>query len=336
MPAYVIGRLLFLPPLLLAVSFIVFILIRSVPGDPAIAIAGEKAPREVLERIRIERGFDRPLLTQYAIYVGRLVRGDMGVSYKRTGQTVASEIGRRLPPTIELTLAAMTLALAGGLLLGVVSAVYKSTWIDYLAMLLALAGVSVPIFWLGLLLLIALGGVFAGGGNLSLEYTLDPVTGFLFVDTLLAGRIDMFVDALRHLALPALALGTIPMAMTARITRASMLEVLTSDFIRTAQAKGLPRRLVLLRHGLRNAMIPILTLAGLEFGYLLGGAVLTETVFDWPGMGTYILRAVRDSEYDSIGGAILVLATIFVLVNLVVDIFYTFLDPRVRYGSQEN
>jgi ABC-type dipeptide/oligopeptide/nickel transport system permease component len=241
-----------------------------------------------------------------------------------------------LPPTIELTVVAMTFALAGGLLSGVVSAVYKSTWVDYLAMLVALAGVSVPIFWLGLLLLIALGGVFAGGGNLSLEYTLDPITGFLLIDTLLAGRLDMFMDALRHLALPALALGTIPMAMTARITRASMLEVLSSDFVRTARAKGLASHLVLMRHGLRNALIPILTLAGLEFGYLLGGAVLTETVFDWPGMGTYILRAVRDTEYDSIGGAILVLATIFVLVNLMVDILYTLIDPRIRYGSPKH
>jgi peptide/nickel transport system permease protein len=227
----------------------------------------------------------------------------------------------------------MTLALAGGLLFGVVSAVYKSTWIDYVAMLIALIGVSVPIFWLGLLLLIALGSVFAGGGNLSLEYTLDPFTGFLLIDTLLARRPEMFVDALRHLVLPAMALATIPMAMTARITRASMLEVLNSDFVRTARAKGLDSHVVVIRHGLRNALIPILTLAGLEFGYLLGGAVLTETVFDWPGMGTYILRAVRDTEYDSIGGAILVLATIFVLVNLAVDILYTFLDPRIRYGS---
>ena len=336
MTAYLVGRLLLLPPLLLAVSFIVFVLIRAVPGDPAIAIAGEKAPREVIERIRQERGFDKPVLTQYAIYVGRLMRGDLGMSYKRTGETVAREIGRRLPPTIELTFVAMMIALAGGLLFGLLSAVYKSTWVDYLAMVVALAGVSVPIFWLGLLLLIALGGVFAGGGNLSLEYTFEPITGFLLVDTLLAGRFDMFIDALRHLALPAFALATIPMAMTARITRSSMLEVLSSDFIRTARAKGLGARAVILRHGLGNALIPILTLAGLEFGYLLGGAVLTETVFDWPGMGTYILRAVRDTEYDSIGGAILVLATIFVLVNLAVDMLYAVLDPRIRYGSAKD
>jgi len=331
--AYVVRRLLMLPPLLLAVSFIVFILIRSVPGDPAIAIAGEKAPLELRERIRHERGFDRPVLVQYGIYVGRLARGNLGTSYKRTGETVASEIRRRLPPTIELTLAAMLIAVAGGLLFGILSAVYKSTWVDYASMTVALAGVSVPIFWLGLLLLIAFGGVLAGGGNLGLHYSLDPVTGFLLIDTLLAGRPDMFLDALRHLILPATALATIPMAMTARITRSSMLEVLGSDYIRTARAKGLPWRSVVLRHALRNALIPIVTLVGLEFGYLLGGAVLTETVFDWPGMGTYILRAVRDTEYDSLGGAVLVLATIFVVVNLAVDLLYAFIDPRIRYES---
>jgi ABC-type dipeptide/oligopeptide/nickel transport system permease component len=230
----------------------------------------------------------------------------------------------------------MMIALPGGLLLGIFSAVRKGSWVDYVLMTVALTGVSVPIFWLGLLLLIALGGVFGGGGNLSLEYTLDPITGLVLVDTLLAGRLDMFADAVRRLALPALTLATIPLAMTARITRSSMLEVLGSDFIRTARAKGLPSWAVIMRHALRNALIPIVTLVGLEFGYLLGGAVLTETVFDWPGMGTYILRAVRDTEYDSIGGAVLVLATVFVTVNLAVDILYTLIDPRIRYGSAKS
>ncbi len=333
MTSYVVRRLLLLPLVLLAVSFTVFILMRSVPGDPAIAIAGEKAPREVLERVRRERGFDKPLLAQYAIYLGRLARGDLGESFKRSNEKVSDEIRRRLPPTIELTLAAMLWATLGGLSLGILAAVYKGRWPDYLSMSVSLAGVSIPIFWLGLLFILTLGKVLPMSGNLHVEYFPERITGFLLVDTLLLGEGAMFWDALKHLLMPALALGTIPLAMTARITRASMLEVLGSDYVRTARAKGAPAWRIVTRHALRNALIPIVTLVGLEFGYLLGGAVLTETVFDWPGMGTYILHSVRGTEFDSIGGAVLVLALTFVLVNLVVDILYAFIDPRVRYGT---
>jgi peptide/nickel transport system permease protein len=330
---YVVRRLLALPLVLAAVSFTVFLLMRSVPGDPAIAIAGEKAPREVLERVRRERGFDRPILAQYALYLGRLARGDLGESFKRSNEKVLDEIGRRLPPTIELTLAAMLWATLGGLTLGILAALYKGRWPDSLSMSVSLAGVSIPIFWLGLLLILALGGILPISGNLNVEYFPRRITGFLLADTLLQGEGAMFWDALRHLLMPALALGTIPLAMTARITRASMLEVLGSDYVRTARAKGAPAWRIVTRHALRNALIPIVTLVGLEFGYLLGGAVLTETVFDWPGMGTYILHSVRETEYDSIGGAVLVLATTFVGVNLLVDILYAFIDPRVRYGT---
>lgn len=335
MTSYVVRRLLFLPFILWAVSFIVFALMRSVPGDPAVAILGEKSREEDRRRLREERGFDKPILVQYGIYAGRLLRGDLGESYKRSGEKVAAEIRRRLPPTIELTLASMVLALAGGLALGILSAVYKGTWVDALSMTAALAGVSVPIFWLGLLFILALGRFLPISGNLSVEHFLEPVTGFVLVDALLRGEGAMFWDALKHLAMPAMALATIPLAMTARITRSSMLEVLESDYVRTARAKGVGRWRILTRHALRNALVPIVTLVGLEFGYLLGGAVLTETVFDWPGMGTYILHSVRDTEYDSIGGAVLVLATTFVLVNLVVDILYAFIDPRIRYGPEK-
>lgn len=331
MTPYVLRRLLLLPAILLSVSFIVFVLMRAVPGDPVTNIVGEKAPAEVRERVRRERGFDRPVLVQYGIYVGRLLRGDLGEAYKRN-EGVGEQIARRLPATIELTLAAMTLALLGGLALGVLSAVYKGSWIDSASMTVALAGVSVPIFWLGLLLIMAFGGTFAISGSINPEYFPRRITGFLLLDTLLQGEARMFLDALRHLVLPAAALATIPLAMTARITRAAMLEVLGSDYIRTARAKGLAPWPTVMRHALRNAAIPIVTLVGLEFGYLLGGAVLTETVFSWPGMGTYILQSVGEREYDAIGGAVLVLATIFVLVNLLVDVLYAFIDPRVRYG----
>lgn len=335
MTAYVARRLLLLPLILLAVSFTVFVLMRAVPGDPVDAILGEKASKEERDRIRRERGFDRPVLVQFGVYLGRLLRGDLGESYKKSNVKVADEIRRRLPPTVELTLVSMILALAGGLVLGILAAVRKGTWLDYASMTVALAGVSVPVFWLGLLLLIALGGIFPTGGNLDVRYNVDPVTGFLLLDTLLRGEGAMFADALAHLALPALALATIPLAMTARITRSSMLEVLGSDFVRTAHAKGVPPRGVVLRHGLRNALIPIVTLLGLEFGYLLGGAVLTETVFNRVGMGTYILQSVQGTEYDAIGAAVLVLAATFVIVNLAVDVLYGFIDPRIRYGPKE-
>jgi peptide/nickel transport system permease protein len=333
MTQYVVRRLLLLPVILLSVSFIVFILMRSVPGDPVDNIVGEKAPASVRDRVRSERGFDKPVLLQYGVYLLRLARGDLGESYKRSGDRVLDEIKRRLPPTIELALAAMILATACGLALGILSAVFKSRWIDYLSMTVALAGVSVPIFWLGMIFIMAFGKFLPIGGNLNVEFDYEPWSGFVLVDTVRRGEWAMFLDALRHLAMPAMALATIPLAMTARITRAAMLDVLGSDYIRTARAKGLTSWSTVTRHALRNAAIPIVTLVGLEFGYLLGGAVLTETVFAWPGMGTYILQSVGDREYDAIGGAVLVLATIFVLVNLLVDILYAFIDPRVRYGS---
>jgi len=333
--SYVLRRLLFLPVVLWAVSFIVFVLLRAVPGDPTTAIVGEKAPAELREKVRRDRGFDRPILVQYGIYLGKLLRGDLGESYKRSNEKVGTQIARKLPHTIELTVAAMAIALAGGLFFGLLSAVYKGRWIDTASMTVALAGVSVPVFWLGLLLILAFGSFLPISGNLSPEYDVVPRTGFLLIDTLLMGSGRLFGDALLHLLMPALALSTIPLAMTARITRSSMLEVLESDYIRTARAKGASPAGVVLRHALRNAALPIVTLMELEFGYLLGGAVLTETVFDWDGMGTYILTSVRETEYESIGGAVLVLAFTFVMVNLVIDILYAFIDPRVRYGSQE-
>jgi peptide/nickel transport system permease protein len=333
--AYVVRRLLFLPVVLWAVSFIVFVLMRAVPGDPTTAIVGEKAPAEVRERVRRDRGFDRPILVQYGIYLGKLLRGDLGESYKHSSEKVSAQIARKLPHTIELTVAAMAIALAAGLGLGILSAVYKGRWIDYTSMTVALAGVSVPVFWLGLLMILAFGSFLPISGNLRADYLVTPRTGFTVIDTLLMGEPAMFGDALLHLVMPAAALSTIPLAMTARITRSALLEVLESDYIRTARAKGAPPARVILRHALRNAALPIVTLMGLEFGYLLGGAVLTETVFDWDGMGTFILQSVRETEYESLGGAVLVLAFTFVIVNLAVDLLYAFIDPRVRYGSQE-
>ncbi|MBI4616197.1 MAG: ABC transporter permease [Planctomycetes bacterium] len=333
MTAYVLRRLLALPPLLVATSFIVFVLMRSVPGDPVDAIYGEKATADIRRQVTERWGLDRPVLVQYGIYMkGILTRGDFGESYVRSGQPISREIARYLPATVELTLASMFLATFGGILLGVRAAVRRGKWDDFLGMAVALLGVSVPVFWLGLLLLIAFGEVFAVGGAISPEYSIPDRTGFLLLDTLFAGEFGAFLDVLRHLALPATALATIPLAMIARITRGSMLEVLGSDYVRTARAKGLAEERVVMKHAFKNAALPIVTLGGLEFGYLLGGAVLTESVFAWPGMGRYILDSIAARDYLAVSGALLVLAAIFVLVNLAVDLLYAWLDPRIRYG----
>lgn len=333
MTAYIIRRLLAFFPLLLAVSFLVFALIRMVPGDPVDALYGEKATPEIRKQVTERWGLDEPILVQYGIYLkGILTRLDFGESYVRTGQSIRAEIARFLPATIELTVTAMVLATFGGIFFGVIAALRKGSWIDYAGMGFALLGVSIPVFWLGMILLLAFGGLLAGGQAIDPRYTIESVTGFLLIDTLLAGNWEAFLDALRHLVLPATALATIPMAMIARITRNSMLEVLGSDYVRTAQAKGLERSAVVMKHAFRNALIPVLTLGGLEFGYLLGGAVLTETVFVWPGMGSYIIDSLAARDYLAITGAITVVTFLFVVVNLVVDLLYAFIDPRIRYG----
>ncbi len=331
MTAYVIRRLLVTPFLLIAVSFIVFGLIRSVPGDPAEALLGEKGSAEVLAEIRKTHGLDKPMVEQYRIYMtGVVFRGDFGRSYVHHID-VTDEIKRYLPATIELTCAAMAISLIFGVGLGVIAAVKKGTWVDYLSSVIALIGVSVPVYWLGLLLLIAFGKKLgASSGNLPVTLFIERPTGFVLIDTLIAG--EGFGAACRHLILPAIALSTIPVALIARITRSSMLDVLESDYVRTARAKGVAPWKVVMVHAFRNALIPIVTLAGLEFGYLLGGAVLTETVFTWPGMGTWIVKSVQDRDYPAIQAAVITLATTFVLVNLLVDILYAFIDPRIRYG----
>jgi len=332
---YLLRRLMFLPVVLWAVSFIVFVLMRAVPGDPTTAIVGEKAPKELRDRVRRERGLDRPILVQYGVYLGRLLQGDLGESHKRSSEKVSEQIARKLPHTIELAVAAMLIALVGGIAFGILSAVFKGTWIDAASTTVALAGVSIPVFWLGLLLILAFGSFLPIGGNLRNDIVLVDRSGFVLIDALLMGDAAIFGDALLHLLMPALALSTIPLATTARITRSSLLETLGSDYIRTARAKGASPSRVVLIHALRNAALPIVTLLGLEFGTLLGGAVLTETVFDWDGMGTYILTSIRETEYESLGGAVLVLAFTFVAINLIVDIAYAFIDPRIRYGRPE-
>ncbi len=314
MTTYILRRLLLVVPVLLGVSFLVFWSIRWVPGDPAIAIAGELATPEFVAQVRQEMGLDQPVLVQYGRYLLRAAQGDMGRSVK-SSLPVAQEISTRLPKT--LTLAATSLALSAliGIPIGIFSATRRNTWFDGGSMTLALLGVSMPIFWLGLMLMILFAVLIPKWFGLS--GPLLPPTG---------------TGTWQHLVMPSIALAANSMAIQARMTRACMLEVLRQDYIRTARAKGQVERLVIYRHALRNALLPIVTIVGLQFGTLMGGAVLTETVFAWPGIGRLLVDAIGFRDYPVIQAAVLVIALGFVLTNLVVDILYAYLDPRIRYN----
>ena len=332
MGRYLARRLLLLVPTLLGVSIIVFLFIRLIPGDPATAILRESATTAQVAELNAKLGFDRPLPIQYLEYMGRIVRGDLGESF-HTRLTVVDQLKQKLPATMELALSAMLIATVAGVLLGILAAMRRGSILDYGTMTLALVGVSMPIFWLGLML------IYAFAVNL---HWLPPSTrgdppefvrtGLYTLDYLAALDADGFLATLRHLALPGFVLATVPLAVIARQTRSAMLEVLGQDFVRTARSKGLRQRTVIARHVLKNAMLPVITVIGLQTGALLSGAVLTETVFSWPGMGTYVLEAILARDYTVVQSVVLVFAFIFVMVNLVVDLSYAWLDPRIKYA----
>jgi peptide/nickel transport system permease protein len=330
---YAIKRFLTIVPVLVGVSLIVFGFIHLIPGDPAVTMLGERATPERVAEIRAQLGLDRPLYTQYLIYVGKISRGDLGASILR-GDPVLHDLARRFPATVELALSAITVAVLIGVPMGIVAAVWRNSLFDALSRLIALTGVSMPIFWLGLMLAWVFGvvlGLLPTGFRLNTSVTIVPVTNLFLVDSLLAGDGDAFAAAARHLVLPAVALSTIPMAVIARMTRASLLEILSQDYIRTAESKGLPQRAVILRHAMRNALLPVMTVTGLQIGRLLAGAILTETIFSWPGIGLWIFEAIQARDYPIVQGATLFIATIFVLVNLLTDLLYAVVDPRIRY-----
>ena len=336
MTAYVAKRLLLLVPTVLGISVLVFLMIHLVPGDPAQVMLGERASPESLEAMRTQLGLDRPLHVQFGRYLAGLLQGDLGRSIK-THERIATELTARFPATLELTLVSMALACAIGLTAGVLSASRKGSVLDYLGMTASLVGVSMPIFWLGLVLImmLALGlGAFPVSGRLSSSVFVTRITGLVLVDSLLAGDLHAFGNAIWHLVLPGLTLGTVPAAVIARMTRSSLLEVLGEDYVRTAWAKGLSERVVVFRHALKNAFIPILTVISLEFGYLLGGAVITETIFAWPGVGRWLLLAVYARDFRAVQGGVLLVAVTFVVVNLIADLMYAWLDPRIRYGKR--
>lgn len=333
MKRYLIKRLLLIIPVLLGVSIIVFFLVRLAPGDPAKILAGEHASPEFIRTVREKWGLDRPVIVQYFIWLRSVLRGDLGISIA-THNPVLREILSRFPATLELSLVAMGIAIVVGITAGIVAAVRQYSLVDYLSMTGALFGISMPVFWLGLMLMLIFGlrlNLFPISGRLSPEIELRTITGLYLLDALLTANGKAFLNALSHLVLPGVALGTIPAALIARMTRSSMLEVIRQDFIRTERAKGLPERMVIYKHALRNALIPIVTVIGMEFGLLLGGAILTETVFAWPGLGRYTVDAVYARDYPAIQGAVLFIAFIFVLVNLATDLLYAAINPRIRY-----
>ena len=296
---------------------------------------GERANAETLAALRSEMGLDQPFHVQFYRFFTGLLSGDLGRSI-RTHDKITTEIFQRFPATFELTLFSMFLATVIGVGTGILAAVRRGKFIDLFSMIGATAGISMPIFWLALMLVLAFSvyvPIFPISGRMSTHIYMEPITYFYTLDALLTGDINAFGNVLWHLFLPAIALGTIPMAVIARMTRASLLEVLGEDFVRTAWAKGLPRRLVVVRHAMRNAFIPTLTVIALEFGYLLGGAVITETIFAWPGVGRWLFLAVQARDFRAVQGGVLLIATVFVLVNLLADVLYAFLDPRIRYDK---
>ncbi|SDO89336.1 peptide/nickel transport system permease protein [Paenibacillus sp. yr247] len=333
MLTYTIRRLLQLIPVLIGMTIIVFSIIHAIPGDPAETILGEKASNEAVAALRLELGLDKPAYIQYFDYVKKLATGDLGMSI-RTKEAISKEIFPYLAATAELTFASIFIAVVVGVNAGIFSAWRQNSWFDYTSMLVALAGVSMPVFWLGLMEQ----WVFAlklqwlpSIGRMDAREPLNAITNLYLLDAMLAGRWDQLWTVIKHLILPGIALGTIPMAIIARMTRASMLEVLRSDYIRTAKAKGLSQFFVVYKHALRNALIPVTTVIGLQIGLLLGGAVLTETIFAWPGIGRYIFDAISSRDYPVIQSGILVIAFIFVLINLLVDLLYAKIDSRISY-----
>lgn len=349
MGKYIVRRLISILPTLIGVTFIIFMFQRLIPGDPAVAMLGEHATQENVERIREQFGLNRPVFldrdalaqgdlsgffdSQYIRYLGRLVHLDLGDSIHRR-IPVAETLALRFPATLELALLSLFVAVVVGVPVGIISAARRNSILDSISMIGSLIGVSMPIFWLGLME-IMLFSIFLSwlpaGGRLSTGLQVESITNLILIDSLITGNIPAFVDALEHIAMPAFALATIPMAIIARMTRSSMLDVLQEDYIRTARAKGLVQRVVLFKHALRNALLPVITIIGIQAGTLLSGAVLTETIFSWPGIGKWVYDAILGRDYPIVQGVTLLIAIIFLLVNLLVDVSYAILDPRIHY-----
>jgi dipeptide transport system permease protein len=331
---FLLKRLLLLIPTFIGVTIVAFFFIRILPGDPVQVLAGERgvSPERHAE-VMHALGFDLPLWQQYFNYLGDVLRGDFGTSFA-SKRPVAYEFFSRFPATVELSLCAILLATALGVPAGIIAAVRRGTWVDQTTMGTALVGYSMPIFWWGLLLIILFSGTLHWtpvSGRIALNYFFQPVTGFMLIDSILSGQKGAFQSALHYLILPTIVLATIPLAVIARQTRSAMLEVLGEDYVRTARAKGLPSRRVVALHALRNALIPVVTTIGLQVGVLMAGAILTETVFSWPGIGKWMIESVNKRDYFVVQSGLLLIALIIMTVNLIVDILYAVINPRIRH-----
>ena len=333
---YLARRIALTLPTFFALMFVTFIAIRLVPGDPVEVRTGERGiDPERLAQFRHELGLDQPVWRQFLDYVGHLLTGDFGTSVV-TNEKVLKEFFALFPATIELSMMAMLLAILIGIPAGVLSAVKRGSPFDHVIMGASVTGFSMPIFWWGLLLIMLVSerwGLTPVSGRIDLiKYYFEPVTGFMLIDSALSGQSGAFASALHHLVLPSIVLGTIPLAIIARMTRSSMLEVLNEDYVRTARAKGLSPFRVIGLHALRNAMIPVVTIIGLQIGTLLAGAVLTETIFSWPGVGKWLIEAIGRRDYPALQGGIMLISSIVILVNLGVDLLYGTINPRIRHG----
>jgi len=332
---FILTRVSLVIPTFLGVTFLTFLLIRLVPGDPIEVRVGERGiPPERLAQLRHELGLDQPLWQQFLDYISGVLTGDLGMSLV-TRNPVISEFFTLFPATIELATAAMLFATLVGLPAGIIAAVKRGSIFDHGVMGISLTGYSMPIFWWGLLLILFFSvglGWTPVSGRLDLLHYVEPVTGFMLIDTLLAGEYEAFRSALHHLILPTIVLGTVPLAVVARMTRSAMLEVLGEDYIRTAKAKGLASKRVIGLHALRNALIPVVTVIGLQVGTLLGGAILTETIFSWPGVGKWLIESINRRDYPALQGGVLLIATTVMAVNLLVDVMYGILNPRIRHA----
>jgi dipeptide transport system permease protein len=330
---FILRRLTLIVPTLIGITICTFGFVRLIPVDPILAMAGERGvTAERYAELVIKYGFDRPIWEQYFIYLGQLFRGDFGTSIV-SHRAVISDFLTLFPATLELSVVALILATVIGIPIGIIAAVKRGTWIDQGLMGTALVGYSMPIFWWGLLLIILFSttlGWTPVSGRIALSFFFKPVTGLMTVDSLIYGNWPAFVSALRHLILPSIVLGTIPLAVIARQTRSAMLEVMGEDYVRTARAKGLKESRVVSLHALRNALIPVVTTIGLQVGLLLGGAILTETIFSWPGIGRWMVESIFKRDYSVVQSGLLLIAVLVMVVNLIVDILYGAINPRIR------
>ncbi|WP_037081309.1 ABC transporter permease subunit [Neorhizobium vignae] len=331
---FLLRRIAVLIPTFIGVSIIAFSFIRLLPGDPVALLSGERVMSpERHAQISAELGMDRPLVVQYFDYLGGVLTGDFGSSIV-SKKPILDQFWALFPATVELSLCAILIAIALGIPAGVIAAIKRGSIFDQGLMGIALVGYSMPIFWWGLLLIILFSGTlqwFPVSGRISLMFFFPPVTGFMLIDSLLSGQKGAFASAISHLALPSIVLATIPLAVIARQTRSAMLEVLSEDYVRTARAKGLSPFRVVGIHALRNAMIPVITTIGLQIGVMLAGAILTETIFSWPGIGKWMVDSVFRRDYAVIQGGLLLIAAIIMIVNLIVDLLYGLINPRIRH-----